>query len=309
MLNTESTKNNKVAIILATYNPNMLYLKQQLVSIRDQTFKDYHLYVFDDDSIKSNFKYIKNLLTSIFDDHFTLIMNSENIGCPHNFIQALKKISQHEYYSFCDQDDIWLPNKLQTSLAGIVGNNLYCSSTKLVDENNNFIGINELNIMPSFKNALVQSIAGGNTYLFDNHVKQLLLKIPDKISMPSHDWTLYQVTSAHNYKINYDHNPTILYRLHSNNLTGTSFSFKSKIMRLIALFSGEYKKWNDDNYKILSLYKLSMKPRCLKLLETFYSCRNGNIIHRISLYTKYSFRRSSIVQNLSFILGLIFNKI
>ena len=62
MLNTESTKNNKVAIILATYNPNMLYLKQQLVSIRDQTFKDYHLYVFDDDSIKSNFKYIKNLL-------------------------------------------------------------------------------------------------------------------------------------------------------------------------------------------------------------------------------------------------------
>jgi len=304
-----SKERNQVAIILCTHNPNLDYIKKQLISLENQTVKDYELFINDDGSNHDIFQRIKALLPSIITNKYTLMRNRRNIGFSQNFIQTVNKIKNFKYYSFCDQDDIWNADKLQKSLEKIKNYNLYCSSTKLIDANDDIIGLNLLNIKPSFKNSLVQSIAGGNTYLFDNEVKKLLLKIPKSSVVPSHDWTIYQLAAAHDLNIIYDKSPSINYRFHDKNTVGTSFGLLARLNRIKLLFSGVFKEWNNQNVRILSTYQSSMSTANQNMLKIFKRDRNGNLIERIHIFTKHLVRRSSFFQNFALLLGLIIKKI
>ena len=172
-----SAERAQIAIILCTHNPNLNYLAKQLISLESQTVRDYELFINDDSSNHDLFERINNLVPSIITNKYTIMRNQSNIGFAQNFVQTVNQIKNFKYYSFCDQDDVWANDKLEKSLEKIKNHNLYCSSSRLIDAYDNLIGLNLLNIKPSFKNSLVQCIAGGNTYLFDNKVKKLLLKI------------------------------------------------------------------------------------------------------------------------------------
>lgn len=299
----------QIAIILCTHNPNLNYIKKQLISLERQTVKDYELFISDDASNHDLFERINILVHSIITNKFTIMRNQRTIGFSQNFIQTVNKIKNFKYYAFCDQDDVWASNKLQKSLSIIKNYNLYCSSTRLIDANDNLIGLNSLNIKPSFKNSLVQSIAGGNTYLFDNKIKKLLLKIPKSSLIPSHDWTIYQLASAHDLNIFYDESPSINYRLHDKNTIGTSFGLLARLNRIKFLFAGAFREWNNQNIRILSLYESSMSITNHNILEIFKRNRDGNLIKRIHIFTKYLVKRSSFIQNSALLLGLIFKKI
>jgi hypothetical protein len=299
----------RIAIILCTYNPNLNHITKQLISLENQTVKGYELFIIDDASDHDLFQKINVLVPSIITNKYTIMRNQRNIGFSQNFIQTVNRIKNFKYYSFCDQDDVWHKDKLQKSLERIKNHNLYCSSTSLIDTNDNLIGLNLLNIKASFKNSLVQSIAGGNTYLFDNKVKQLLLKIPKSSIIPSHDWTIYQLAAAHDLNIIYDKSPTLNYRLHDKNTTGTSFGLPANLNRIKLLFSGVFREWNNQNVRILSLYQSSMSTSNQNVLKIFKRDRDGNLIERIRIFTKYLVRRSSFIQNSALLLGLIFKKI
>jgi len=307
-LNTPSNHRH-VAIILCTHNPNLDYLSKQLISLETQTFKNYELFVSDDASNYDLFESIRTLVPSIITNKHAIMRNHSKLGFSQNFIQTVNKIENFKYYSFCDQDDVWMNDKLQNSIEKIENYNLYCSSTKLIDANDKLIGLNLLNVEISFKNSLIQSMAGGNTYLFDNKVKRLLLKIPKSFAIPSHDWLIYQLTVAHNLKIFYDKHPSVNYRLHGKNTIGTSFSFLAKLNRFKSLFSGVFRDWTNQNIRILSLYKLSMSVTNQNTLNTFKKNRDGNVIKRVRIFTTYAFRRSSFLQNMALLLGLLFRKI
>lgn len=299
----------KVAIILCTHNPNLNYITKQLISLESQTVKDYELFINDDASNHDLFQRINVLVPSIITNKYTIMRNQRNIGFGQNFIQTVNKIKNFKYYSYCDQDDVWHKDKLQKSLEKIKNHNLYCSSTRLIDTNDNLIGLNLLNIKASFKNSLVQSIAGGNTYLFDNKVKELLFKIPKTSVIPSHDWTIYQLAAAHDLNILYDKSPSISYRLHDKNTMGTSFGLLARLNRIKLLFSGVFREWNNQNVRILSLYQSSMSTANQDILKIFKRDRDGNLIKRIRIFTKYLVRRSSFYQNFALLIGLIFKKI
>jgi len=304
-----SAERAQIAIVMCTFNPNLNYLAKQLISIENQTFKDYELFINDDASNLDLFKRINNLVPSIITNKYTIMRNRSNTGFAQNFIQTTKNINNFKYYSFCDQDDVWHNDKLQKSIDKMKKYNLYCSSTRLIDAKDKLMGFNLLNIKPSFKNSLVQSIAGGNTYLFDDKVKNLLVNIPDSFEVPSHDWIIYQLAAAHDLNIIYDKSPSINYRLHDKNTMGTSFSLLAKLNRIKSLFSNVFRKWNNQNIRILLLYKLSMSKTNHNILRIFQRNRDGSLIKRIRIFTKYLVRRSSFIQNSALLLGLIFKKI
>ncbi len=309
MENNPSAERAQIAIILCTHNPNLNYIKKQLISLENQTIKDYELFINDDASNHDLFQRIEVLVPSIITNKYTIVRNQRNIGFSQNFIQTVNQIKNFKYYSFCDQDDIWHKDKLQNSLEKIKNYNLYCSSTRLIDKNDNLIGLNLLNIKPSFKNSLVQSIAGGNTYLFDNKVKKLLSKIPKSSVVPSHDWTIYQLAAAHDLNIIYDKSPSVNYRFHDKNTVGTSFGLLARFYRIKLLFSGVFREWNNQNVRILSLYQSSMSTANQNILKIFKRDRDGNLIERMRIFTKYLVRRSSFIQNYLLLLGLIIKKI
>ena len=131
---------NKITILMATYN-GAKYLKDQLESIRLQDFTDWQLIISDDISTDDS----RLLIKSYINDHPYLdikLVEGSGRGFCYNFFSMLSEVST-DYFCFCDQDDIWLPNKLNHSIEVLEQYDcaaLYCSPTIIVD----FLGNHEI---------------------------------------------------------------------------------------------------------------------------------------------------------------------
>lgn len=98
-----------VTILMATYNGSA-HLKNQLLSLQQQKFSAWTLYIKDDGSNDDTINIIREF--QLADSRVNLIENSEpRQGAGKNFI-SLVKHSDSDYTIFCDQDDIWLENKI-----------------------------------------------------------------------------------------------------------------------------------------------------------------------------------------------------
>lgn len=107
-------KNPKVHIILSTYN-GVRFLKRQLDSLMAQTYDNITIYIRDDGSTDGTVpmlrEYIQNHQSS---KKLVLLENvSGNLRCPASFYEILRNCEPADYYSLCDQDDEWYPNKVE----------------------------------------------------------------------------------------------------------------------------------------------------------------------------------------------------
>ena len=130
------------------------------------------------------------------------IRDRNNIGVIASFFQLLMLASSEaDYFAFCDQDDVWLPNKVSRAVSVLESIPqdiplLYCSRVTIVDEKLNHLGLSKtLSRAPSFENALVENIVTGCTAVINRKSRQLFLRrIPRKALM--HDWWMYLVVAA-----------------------------------------------------------------------------------------------------------------
>ena len=122
---------------MATYNGEK-YLHEQLDSILNQTYSDFELIICDDCSKDSTVKILEEY--SLKDKRVHYFVNEENLGFKKNFEKAVSLCSG-EYVAFSDQDDIWLPEKLEESMNNIGDKDLLCSNSLLIDENGDSLEI------------------------------------------------------------------------------------------------------------------------------------------------------------------------
>lgn len=105
---------HQVAILMSTYNGEK-YLDAQIKSIINQTNPHWHLYIRDDGSRDRTpqiiQKYVRqdNRISWLNPDHVV------NRGVTRSFMELLQQTTA-DFYMFCDQDDVWLPNKIQVTL-------------------------------------------------------------------------------------------------------------------------------------------------------------------------------------------------
>lgn len=103
----------KIDIIMATYNGGK-YIENQILSILQQTYKDWILYIHDDGSLDNTLEVINKYIE--IDKRIVLIDDEiTGLGAGKNFLHTLN-YSKQNYAIFCDQDDIWLENKLEELL-------------------------------------------------------------------------------------------------------------------------------------------------------------------------------------------------
>lgn len=119
---------NSVSIVIATYNGEH-YIREQLDSIIAQTHQPLEVIIQDDCSQDATVSIVREYL-SLLPIH--LEINTKNLGYIRNFELALKK-AQGEYIALCDQDDIWIPSKLELLIANIGDNALIYSNSLLID--------------------------------------------------------------------------------------------------------------------------------------------------------------------------------
>ena len=305
----------KIAIVLAFYNGDK-YINQLLRSIFAQTYKNFHIFIFDDNSIKP-LKFNDLEINSYEKSKVSIKRRKKNLGFAKNFLKGLADInSSFDYYSYCDQDDIWLPNKLEKGINILekVSNNkpsLYGTATYITDEYcQKIIGNSILIKRPlNFRNAILQSYAGGNTMIFNKIAKKEIVKKINLINPVSHDWWSYLLLSGLGGEIFYDCESSLMYRQHKNNLMGTNKTFKGRIKRISSLIRGDFRVYLDRNIKSLSYQEISLTQENKLFLERLIIGRNSNFIKRIIFYSRSGIYRQNDIGNLIFFFFFIFKKI
>ena len=102
-------RNETVTILMATYNGSA-HIENQILSLQQQKYKDWMLYIRDDGSSDNTVEIIKRLQSI---DHRIHLVEDEikGLGPGRNFL-SIVKYSRSDYTIYCDQDDIWLENKI-----------------------------------------------------------------------------------------------------------------------------------------------------------------------------------------------------
>lgn len=211
----------QINILMSTYNGEK-YLSQQIESIIAQTETKWRLIIRDDGSKDNTVSIIKQFVDQ---DKRIEFVQGENVGVINSFFQLVKH-SKADFYFFCDQDDVWLPNKLELMLNVAMSCKddvplLVYSDLKVVDSSLNVLHhsmIDELTGPPStnLKEEMRRNCVTGCASMINNALAETWQDTEDIIM---HDWYLAQVAAAYNNLV-YINEPTVLYRQHENNVLG-----------------------------------------------------------------------------------------
>ena len=215
-----------VCILMSTYNGEK-YLEEQLESLVRQERVEMRILVRDDGSKDTTCDILnkwqeKGLLTWYTD---------ENKGPAQSFMDLIYKAPEADYYAFCDQDDVWLPDKLKVAIEKLEAlpdiatvPAMYFSTQMLVDADLNELGVNQIDYNFTFGESLLRNPAGGCTTVLNRVLREELAAYhPDFVSM--HDSWAYRVCLAIGGHAVYDPVPHILYRQHGHNVVGGKKSF------------------------------------------------------------------------------------
>jgi glycosyltransferase involved in cell wall biosynthesis len=233
-------------------------LADQLDSFAAQTHSHWDVWASDDGS-QDDTRAILSAYEKKWDRNRLFVGTGPARGFAANFLSLVcNAMVKADYYAYSDQDDIWEAGKLERAIACLKGvprdvPALYCARTRLVDAENSDIGLSPLfSRPPSFANALMQSIGGGNTMLFNNATRALLQKAGRDVDVITHDWWTYLVVSGAGGKVFYDAHPSVRYRQHDENLVGMNSSWSARLVRLRMLWHGRFRQWNDMNLETTS---------------------------------------------------------
>jgi len=215
-----------VAILLSTYNGET-FLPAQLHSFLAQTHHDWMLYWRDDGSTDSSVRLLQQFAADMSEKRCVAPTGG---GCQHitrSFLSLLRiaRADTAAYFAFSDQDDVWLPEKLERGIAALEAvppgqPALYCAQRIIVDSMLMRTGEpGPLRRSPSFPAALTQNVAPGCTMMLNRAAADLILasEPPDTVW---HDWWCYVIVAAAAGRILADPDATVLYRQHNNNRVG-----------------------------------------------------------------------------------------
>ncbi len=205
-----------ISVCLATYN-GQAFIEQQLISVLNQLGDQDEVLVSDDCSSDSTVKMIE----AIGDSRIKILTTSKKLGIVKNFERALYSASG-DYIFLCDQDDVWLPNKVETCLLGLRDYLLVVTDCRVVDKDLNELYASFFELRQSGKGVIKNLIK--NSYLgccmaFRKDLLSLALPIP--ASAPMHDMWLGLIANFKGEVI-FLNSPLVLYRRHGDNASPTA---------------------------------------------------------------------------------------
>ena len=304
----------KVIILMTTYN-GQRYLAEQLNSICSQTYPHWEIWVSDDGSTDQTDKILKDYQTNLGTEKLR-IFEGPRKGFFTNFLSlACNKTLDGTYFAYSDQDDIWHANKVQKAVTWLDTAPkdtpaLYCGRTTLVNEAGQIIGQSPLFAKsPCFLNALMQNIGGGNTMMFNKQTLELLQEAGEGIKIAAHDWWTYLLVTGAGGSVFYDPESTLDYRQHDNNQIGGNVGFHARLDRLLLMFKGRFKSWNDSNFSALVSMKHRLTDNNARALMSVIAARDKRLLSRLIQLKRLGIYRQTVSGNIGLIVAAFFNKI
>lgn len=304
----------RVAILLATYNGEK-FLDEQIASIASQTIGHIDVWASDDGSTDGTIGKLQDLARAWPRGRFEIV-SGPRAGFAENFrALLLHDAIVADFYAYADQDDIWDADKLERAIAWLGAASadeprLYCGRTRTMRANGEIVGNSPLfSKPPSFANALVQSIAGGNTMVFNRAARDLLIRCAAQGSFVTHDWWTYQVISGADGAVFYDPVPSISYRQHAGNVVGENSSWRARLNRIERLWQGQLAEWTEQNLANLERCGEQLSPASKLVMRELQAARRGNMFSRLLSLGRSRVYRQTALGNLGLIAACIVGKL
>ena len=306
-----------IDILLTTYNGEK-YLSEQIDSILAQTISDWKLLIRDDGSTDQTRKTISHYVKHYPNKIIHIIDTDKNLGVTRNF-ERLMEYSTSPYIMFCDQDDIWFSDKIETSLRKLQAmEQQYGSDIPLLvytdlavcDEEETQIANSfwkyqgcDPTLALDYAKALVQNNATGNTFIFNRALCDRALPFFPNIVM--HDWWL-ALTALYLGKIDYITNQTILYRQHSSNVSGSKGKNILPILRKLPRYCKTLENNRVQAKSFLENFRSQLDQRQIHILKTFTALFYMNKFHRLYKLLQFKFLTFDNLKDIGKIVMFIF---
>lgn len=211
----------RIAVLLSAYNGEQ-YIEKQVESILKQEHLDSLTIIVRNDGSNDG---TLDILCKLKESHSEIdIVEGQNIGLVASFLELLNYAygKGYDYYSFCDQDDYWLPEKLNVAIKSLEGHEepcMYASCSTIVNDNLEPTGgltqikVREIN----FYNSAIQNFCPGHNQVLNRAMARMVVsKTKYSPDIYSQDMWITEVASVTGTII-FDNTPHTLYRQHGNN--------------------------------------------------------------------------------------------
>ena len=210
--------NPLVSVVIAAYN-GAKYIEEQVNSILQQSYVPIEIIIVDDCSKDNTVSIIQNFQK--YNPNIKLVLNEVNLGYIKNFEKGLT-LASGDFIAPCDQDDIWLPDKIKICVENLQENEIvYCNSILINDMGHptgkKLSDIKRLTNFDTCLNYAIGNSAPGHAMLFRKSVIEYCLPFPDLLP---HDYWIGFKASQHGI-LKFIDTPLVLYRQHDSNVFGT----------------------------------------------------------------------------------------
>lgn len=305
---------NKVSIIMATYQGET-YLKEQIDSLFKLDYKNWNLYICDDGSndatIEIAMQYKKKNPEKIF-----IRQNKKKLGITKNFLEGLlwakSENSPADYYMFCDQDDVWMPEKITIMLTrmkqmeqryGIQTPFLLFSDALIADANlkvkqTSYHRSQNLDVRKLDLNyLLMENKCSGCMSMLNFELAKKIKVIPERARF--HDWWIILLAASFG-KISYINCPTILYRQHERNVVGNqkNIEYLKDRLKNIKAQKRILTATQQQAAEFLKIYSKTLPPKKRKIIAQFANLSHQSFLNRRFIIFHNHYLKSTVIRNL-----------
>lgn len=304
-------ESKRVLVLMSSYNGSM-YIEDQIRSIMlQETEYQVDLRIRDDGSTDNTCLVIGEMQRK-YPGRVELV-KGDRVGYNASFFILLNEASGYKYYALSDQDDYWLPNKIQISCEHLDRHEddkplLYASRSYLVRDDMQPYGKTRAQRRElSIYNTIIQNICPGHTQVLNNSLLELLKRSLDVSKIYVYDAWITNISVLYG-KVIFDNNAHTLYRQHKNNQLGAGVSRFGRLLR-------SWKRiGNGDGFKYrrqIEYFVLTNKPQLLKngvLLEIEDFIKAQSFSERAQYIFRNKFFRQSSLETIAFLLALLMGK-
>lgn len=260
---------SQISVVLPCFNGER-FIEKQIMSILNQSYKNIELVIVDDKSTDNTVEIVSGFAHKF--PQIKFYQNTTNLGLNKNFERAIS-LTTGDYIALSDQDDIWLPTKLEELLNAIGNHWLVFSNSGLINEDEEEIEgalLENFSLeRQSFKSISLNNFVTGHTTLIKRQLLNYAMPIP---SSGYYDWWLGFVAIYHN-KITFLNKQLTLYRIHSASIIQQE---EMRVNRKEITSTELYYRSTLSNFSNLENYKFLKREdqRFLKRLGELYRIRN-----------------------------------
>lgn len=306
-----------VLILLATYNGEA-FVRPMIDSVLAQDHTNIRVILSDDNS-QDGTPAILDEYAAAHPDRITRYRSGKRFGCAQkHFMHLLEQFHDEPYIMFCDQDDVWHPDKISKTLALMKSIETDSATPAMVHTDLRVVDGDLHEISPSFcahsaidghrlalNQLLVQNVVTGCTMMINRRLAKMVCRTYDTEAMMMHDWWIALLASACG-KTAFLDSATIDYRQHGKNSVGAKNVYSPAYL-LKRLRSNRMRKALADAAgqaeAFAKCYREWLSIQQQELVVAFAKTRKASLFARNRIYSQYNLKKYGFVRIVTQYLG------